>query len=124
MSHRMDQKAKSYNNCKTTVMAKPQSFKPGDPRINRKGAPPKEWTMSAMYKQAAEEASETGEPKYKIVARKLLELAEKGDMQAIKELGNRIDGMPKQNVTLEGNENKPLYVGLPERRPLDTTRKT
>ena len=92
--------------------------------INRKGAPPKEWTMAAMYRQAAEEASETGEPKYKIVARKLLELAEKGDMQAIKELGNRLDGMPKQSVELTGDESKPLYVGLPERRPLDTSSKT
>lgn len=101
----------------------PNQFKPGESG-NPKGRPPKEWTMSAMYKQAAEEASETGEPKYKIVARKLLELAEKGDMQAIKELGNRIDGMPKQSVELTGDENKPLYVGLPKRRSLDTSSKT
>lgn len=90
--------------------------------INRNGRPPKDWTMSAMYKQAAEEASATGEPKYKIVARKLLDLAEKGDIQAIKELGNRLDGMPKQSVDVT-TEGKPLYVGLPERRPLDTSSK-
>jgi len=97
-------------------------FKPGN-NANPNGRPPKEWTMTAMYKQAAEESDETGVPKYKIVARKLLELAQKGDMQAIKELGNRIDGMPAQNVVLTGDENKPLYVGLPSRRPLDTTSK-
>jgi len=77
-------------------MKKPQDFKPNDPRINRKGAPLKEWTMTAMYREAAEEASETGEPKYKIIARRLIKLAEKGDMVAIKELGNRLDGMPQQ----------------------------
>lgn len=93
-------------------MAKPQSFKPGDPRINRNGAPKKEWTMTAMYKQAAEEASETGEPKYKIVARKLLELAEKGDMVAIKELGNRIDGMPKQSTDFTSGGEKIEVIGL------------
>lgn len=98
------------------------TWKPGQV-TNPNGRPPKEWTMSAMYKQAAEEAAESGEPKYKIVARKLLELAQNGDMTAIKELGNRLDGMPQQSVLLTGDENKPLYVGLPSRRPLDTTSK-
>jgi len=90
-------------------------------KANPNGRPPKDWTMTAMYKQAAEEADATGVPKYKIVARKLLELAQNGDMQAIKELGNRLDGMPQQNLTLSGDESKPLYVELPSRRPLDTT---
>lgn len=82
------------------------SFKPNDPRINRKGAPPKEWTMTAMYREAAEESDETGVPKYKIVARKLIKLAEKGDMVAIKELGNRLDGMPQQtsDITSKGEK--------------------
>lgn len=81
-------------------MAKPQSFKPGDPRINRRGRPKKKWTMAALYREAADEASETGVLKKKIIARKLIELAERGDMVAIKELGNRIDGMPKQSTDL------------------------
>lgn len=71
-------------------------------KANPNGRPPKEWTMTAMYKEAAEEAAETGEPKYKIVARKLLELAQNGDMTAIKELGNRLDGMPRQTLEHEG----------------------
>ncbi|MBU1092558.1 hypothetical protein KJ836_02735 [Patescibacteria group bacterium] len=83
-------------------MAKPQSFKPGDPRINRKGAPKKEWTMTALYKEAGDEADETGVPMKLIVAKKLWKLASKGDVTAIKELGNRIDGMPKQGIDLGG----------------------
>lgn len=87
-------------------MKKPQDFKPNDPRINRDGAPKKEWTMTAMYREAAEESDETGVPKYKIVARKLIKLAEKGDMVAIKELGNRLDGMPQQtsDITSKGEK--------------------
>jgi len=77
-------------------MAKPQSFKKDDSRINRNGAPLKDWTMTALYRQALEEMDETGVPKNKIIARKLIKLAEKGDVIAIKELNNRIDGMPTQ----------------------------
>lgn len=89
------------------TMTKPVAgFNANPQNINRDGAPKKEWTMTAMYREAAEEASETGEPKYKIVARKLIKLAEKGDMVAIKELGNRLDGMPQQNsdITSKGEK--------------------
>lgn len=85
-------------------------FKPGDPRINRNGAPKKEWTMTELYKEAGDEADETGEPKKKIVARKLWEIAQKGDVTAIKELGNRIDGMPKQ--TIAGDSENPLALNI------------
>lgn len=86
-------------------MAKPQSFKKGDPRINREGAPKKEWTMTSLYKEALEEEGEDGIPKKKKVAKKLVSLAERGDVIAIKELGNRIDGMPTQKLDqkIEGN---------------------
>ena len=103
----------SGNNRQTigNIMGKNQtSFKPGN-NANPKGAPKKEWTMTAMYKQAAEETHKTGVPKYKIVARKLLELAEKGDMVAIKELGNRTDGMPKQTVDATVIMPTPIYDG-------------
>lgn len=70
--------------------------------INRKGAPKKDWTMASLIREAAEEAGETGEPRSKIIARKLADLAEKGDMQAIKEFNNRLDGMPKQTLEHEG----------------------
>lgn len=73
------------------------SFKAGDPKINRDGAPKKEWTMAGLYREAAEEMDATGVPKKVIIARKLVSLAAKGDVVAIKEIGNRLDGMPTQN---------------------------
>lgn len=78
---------------------------------NPNGRPPKEWTMTQLYKDAGEEADETGEPRKKIVARKLWEIAQKGDVTAIKELGNRIDGMPKQ-VIEGGDEDKPIRLDI------------
>lgn len=78
-----------------------------------KGAPKKEWTMSALYKQALEEMAETGEPKYKIVARKLIEKASEGDVVAIKELNNRIDGMPIQNINNSGEITHNVLLDFP-----------
>lgn len=79
------------------------SFVKGDPRINRDGRPKEPWTMTGLYKEALDEESETGVPRKIIVARKLVQLAERGDVVAIKELGNRIDGMPKQSTDLTTN---------------------
>ena len=85
-------------------MAKPQDFKPGDPRINRKGAPKKAWTMSGLIREALEEEDETGTPKKVGVARKLSQLALRGDIVAIKEINNRLDGMSTQTTDLRVKE--------------------
>jgi hypothetical protein len=73
------------------------SYKPGQSG-NPNGRPPKEWTMTALYKEALDESLETGESKKVIVARKLVEKAMEGDVVAIKEINNRIDGMAVQTV--------------------------
>ena len=65
---------------------------------NPKGAPKKEWTMRGLIVQALEEADETKKPYKEVIARKLANLAARGDMVAIKEVNNRIDGMPKQEI--------------------------
>ena len=44
------------------------------------------------------------------IARKLIEKAEEGDIQAIKELGDRIDGKPGQQVIIAGDKEAPLEV--------------
>lgn len=44
------------------------------------------------------------------IADKLLEKASEGDLQAIKELGNRLDGMPTQEHT--GADGNPLTIVL------------
>lgn len=88
------------------------SFVKGDPRINRDGRPKEPWTMTGLYKEALDEESETGVPRKIIVARKLVQLAERGDVVAIKELGNRIDGMPQQktDLTTNGKDINPVLV--------------
>lgn len=46
--------------------------------------------------------------KLRQIADKLIELAAEGDMQAIKELGDRIDGKPKQQTEITGAEGGPI----------------
>lgn len=94
------------------------SFKPGESG-NPNGRPPKGYSITEMMKEMLSSDPRVKETLGKVIITKALE----GDMTAIKTVWQYMDGMPKQNVTLEGNENKPLYVGLPERRPLDTSSK-
>jgi len=99
-------------------MAKPQSFVKNDPRINRKGAPKREWTVRGLIEEAMEEENETGVPYKKLVYRKLVRMASKGDTVAIKELNNRLDGMPQQKMDLT-TEGKPLINVDYEHRRID-----
>ncbi len=48
--------------------------------------------------------------KLRKVAEALVKAAEEGDVAAIKELGDRIDGKAPQQVTLLGDENEPLTI--------------
>lgn len=45
-------------------------------------------------------------------AERLLDMAAEGDMQAIKELGDRIDGRPAQTVIHQGDEDSPVQAKL------------
>lgn len=42
------------------------------------------------------------------IAEKLLTLAENGDIQALKEVGDRLDGKPAQQVQLSGDAEAPI----------------
>ena len=42
------------------------------------------------------------------IAEKLLTLAENGDIQALKEVGDRLDGKPAQQVQLSGDADAPI----------------
>lgn len=82
-------------------MAKPVAgFNANPQNINRKGQPKREWTVQGLIEQAMEEEDETGVPYKKIVYTKLVKLAAAGDVVAIKELNNRLDGMPQQKTDL------------------------
>lgn len=44
----------------------------------------------------------------RLIAEKLLSLAAEGDMQAMKELGDRLDGKPAQSVAIGNEDDKPF----------------
>lgn len=46
------------------------------------------------------------------LAEALLTKAEEGDMAALKELGDRLDGKAAQSVTVAGDEDKPLVTKI------------
>lgn len=65
--------------------------------------------MKEAENQAATLADGTKVTKMDIVIKKLWELAQEGDMRAVEELGNRIDGRPKQSVD-HTTAGEPLYL--------------
>lgn len=78
------------------------SFKPGESG-NPNGRPKRDWTWSGLMEESMDEQDETGESYKKIIIKKIRTLGTKGDMIAIKELFNRMDGMPKQSTDLTTN---------------------
>lgn len=88
-------------------------FKLGN-NANPNGRPKKEWTMKSLIIESLEEQSEDGTPAKKGIARKLAKLALAGDMQAIKEVNNRIDGMPQQDITSGGEAIQGPTVYIPK----------
>lgn len=50
--------------------------------------------------------------KLRDLAEKLVALAEAGDVAALKELGDRLDGKPAQQVQLSGDSDAPLVVSV------------
>ncbi len=78
------------------------SFEPGHPNVSP-GRPPKEWSMASLIREALEIRNAEGIPKSVTIARKLAELADAGDITAIKEVNNRLDGMPAQSIKQTGD---------------------
>ena len=78
-------------------------FKPGKSG-NPKGRPKAEWTWSGLLKETLEELDEaTGQEKKYAIVKALYKQAVKGNIQAIKEYGDRIDGRAKQSIELEAD---------------------
>lgn len=74
---------------------KGQSGNPG-------GRPKREWSWSGELAKAVEASAKDGKPIKYHVARSLVAEALKGNVMAQKELMNRMDGMPQQDVTSGG----------------------
>lgn len=73
--------------------------KRGAPLGNENAAKPKRWTSAierALQKRGSAKIDALDE-----IADKLLELAKAGEMQALKELGDRLDGRPHQTLDAE-----------------------
>lgn len=73
------------------------------------GRPPKEKSFANMLNIAIKEAHDEGRDKLRAVADKLVELAVGGDIQAIKEVADRLDGKVPQGI-IGGDENDPPVV--------------
>jgi len=71
------------------------SWKPGQSG-NLKGAPKREWTWAGVVQEAVEQLEEDGTPIKSSVVKALVREAKRGNILAIKELMNRMDGMPVQ----------------------------
>jgi hypothetical protein len=85
------------------------SYKPGQSG-NPNGRPKEDWTMSGLIREALEEQDENGIPYKKLIANKLAKLAAKGELMAVKETINRIDGMPKQFIENTGDMNLNIKI--------------
>jgi hypothetical protein len=73
-------------------------------KANPNGRPKSEWTWAGVLKKALEEAPEGDPRQYKeLIAESLRLKAIEGDVQAIKEFGDRIDGKPKQSLDVENS---------------------
>lgn len=83
-------------------MATNAGFDKNPQNINKNGAPKKEWTWGNLFKELTEKGKGKKEAK-KLMAQAMIKKAKEGDVQAFKEIANRMDGLPKQ--TIEGDIN-------------------
>jgi hypothetical protein len=67
--------------------------------------------LTTKIMEAIERVSEgSTEPKDSALVKKLIEMAEGGDMQAMKLIFNYVDGMPVQGLELGGPDGGPITV--------------
>ena len=78
-------------------------FKDNPDNIDKSGGVAPAWTWASIMKEECEELDIDGIPFKRKIARKVVRQAAKGDVPSIKELTNRTDGMPNQNLNVEGN---------------------
>lgn len=85
------------NNNITTMSNPNPSYKiPKGVSGNPKGRPKREWTWAGLIEQQMEKLGPDKKAVKDAVAASLVAKALEGDVVAIKEIGNRIDGMPVQ----------------------------
>jgi len=72
--------------------------------LNPTGRPKKGHSITETIKSMFDKEPEIK----KELAKKILDMAKAGDIQAIKTLWNYIDGMPKQTIKVEGDDDSEL----------------
>jgi len=80
------------------------------------GRPPKEKSFANMLNIAIKEATEAGGTKLRAVADALIEKAVAGDVAAIKEIADRLDGKVPQAVVGDDESDPISLVHVVERR--------
>jgi len=76
-------------------------FEKGDPRINRKGRPKKGESITEILQKLLDKKNSSGQLRRADIAERLIELAENGDLPALKYLIDRIDGKPRESIELK-----------------------
>ena len=85
---------------------KGQSGNPG-------GRPKKEWTWAGLLEEVGEEVEPKSGKKFKeLVSKRLWISCINGNILAIKELMNRMEGMPLQRNIHEGDDERPIPIDV------------
>lgn len=83
----------------------------GAPLGNQNATKGKRW-QQAIDRALAERSKSAGIEALDALAEKLLTLADAGDLGALRELGDRLDGKAAQGVTLAGDPENPLFTRI------------
>lgn len=83
--------------------------KPGRSGTNKGQDRPWKDALLLAVKEATDDDDKT---KLRKLAKKLVEKAMDGDVQALKEIGDRLDGKPRQEVEASGPDGAPLITRL------------
>ena len=76
------------------------------------GRPPKEKSFANMLNIAIKQATEDGRDKLRAVADALLDKAMSGDVQAIKEVADRLDGKVAQAIVGGDEDDNPIVTEI------------
>lgn len=94
----------------------------GAPVGNQNGKRGKAWADAVRRAIREKYEGEDYEAKLAQLAKKLIEAADAGDMSALKEVGDRLDGKPSQSIDVGSDPDRPLVQKIVREivRPPDT----
>lgn len=85
------------------------------PKGNQFAAKGKRWQRAIEKALEARSSRKDELDALEALAESLLKRCDEGDLQALKELGDRIDGKSAQSMTISGDEDSPLVIKSIER---------